>query len=88
MANTGGLCLQVILYLFQTGLWGEGSLLRHLKPYQYTLSHEQSPLNELNFDVVTLPADLRDGLRLCKLTEILTGMRLNYPGLAATVGIP
>lgn len=67
------LWLQVVCALFQTGLRGEGSLLHHLKSYQYTLDHQQSPLHELDFGVVNLSTDLSDGLRLCKLAEILTG---------------
>lgn len=74
--DTGLFWLQVVWALFQTGLWGEGSLLRHLKPYQYTLAHQQSPLHELDFGVVSLSTDLRDGLRLCKLSEILTGAQI------------
>ena len=59
--------------LFQTGLRGEGSLLHHLKAYNYRLAHQQSPVHELDFGVASLAGDLRDGLRLCKLADRLSG---------------
>lgn len=64
---------QVVGTLFQTGLRGEGNLLHRLKAYHYRLGHQQSPVHELDFGVASLAGDLRDGLRLCKLVEKLTG---------------
>lgn len=65
--------MQVVGTLFGTGLLGEGNILHHLRHCAYKLTHEQSPLHELDFAVSSLAADLGDGLRLCKLAEKLTG---------------
>lgn len=76
-------CSQVIGSLFQTGLRGEGNLLHHLKAYQYRVVHQQSPVHELDFGVGALAGDLRDGLRLCKLAEKLTGTSWRFSVVAA-----
>lgn len=41
----------------------------------YMVSYKQSPLTEYPFTISNLASDLRDGLRLCRLAEILTGRR-------------
>ena len=58
-------------------MFGEGDVLRHLGQLGYRLSHEQDPLAEFDFALTNLAVDLRDGLRLCKVTELLTGRHMN-----------
>ena len=52
---------------------GEGAVLRHLKSLGFRLQHQQSALHEFDFSVGCLAVDLRDGIRLCKLMELLAG---------------
>lgn len=54
-------------------LVGEGNLLRHLDLLGYKLSYRQSPLAEYPYRVGNLAVDLRDGLRLVRAAELLTG---------------
>ena len=54
-------------------MFGEGDLLRHLSQLTYKLVYHQDPLAEFDFSLVTMSSDLKDGLRLCKLAEVLTG---------------
>lgn len=54
-------------------MFGEGDLLRHLSQLTYKLMYHQDPLAEFDFSLVSMSSDLKDGLRLCKLAEVLTG---------------
>lgn len=57
-------------------MFGEGDLLRHLSQLTYKLMYHQDPLAEFDFSLVSMSSDLKDGLRLCKLAEVLTGKNL------------
>lgn len=50
---------------------GIGNLTKHLAQVGVSVSFEQNPLDELEFSVSNLAIDLRDGVRLGKLAEIL-----------------
>lgn len=52
---------------------GEGNVLRHLELLGYRLGYSQSALMEYPFAISNLAVDLRDGLRLIKVAEVLTG---------------
>jgi abnormal spindle-like microcephaly-associated protein len=65
--------LQVVSEFLQQRLVGEGNVLRHLELLGYRLGYAQSPLLEYPFAVSNLAVDLRDGLRLMKVAEVLTG---------------
>lgn len=56
-------------------LVGEGNVLRHLELLGFRLGYTQSPLMEFPFAVSNLAVDMRDGLRLIKVAEALTGVR-------------
>ena len=61
-------------------LKGEGDIVRHLSFLGYTLNYEQTPVSEFDFSVKDIAVDLRDGLRLCKLIDILrSGSNSSYP---------
>jgi len=53
-------------------LKGEGDVIRHLSMLGYVVSCIQSPFAEFDFHVDNLATDLRDGVRLQRLTEILS----------------
>lgn len=50
---------------------GEGDVLRHLRFLGYKLRYKQELVDEYDFRVTNLAVDLRDGLRLGKITELL-----------------
>ncbi|XP_064648823.1 abnormal spindle-like microcephaly-associated protein homolog [Lineus longissimus] len=53
-------------------LSGEGDLTKHLSYLRYNVSHVQTALEEYDFAVTNLALDLRDGLRLTRVVEMLT----------------
>ena len=65
--------LQMLEHLLNGRLAGEGSLARHLRQMGYELQHSQAPRAEFDCSLQHLSVDLRDGIRLCKLAEGLTG---------------
>jgi abnormal spindle-like microcephaly-associated protein len=52
-------------------LSGEGDIEKHLRQLRFRVEHEQSILSEVHFSVTNLAVDLRDGVRLAKLAEIV-----------------
>ena len=52
-------------------LSGEGDILRHLSLLGYTLTYKQTLLDEFDYKVDNLASDLRDGIRLCRLVELM-----------------
>lgn len=65
--------VQIIGNLLNGRMAGEGNLMRHLAQLSYKLHYIQDPLADFDFTLTSLAAELRDGLRLCKLAEVLTG---------------
>ena len=59
--------------LLEGRLLGTGNVARRLSTLGFPLRFEQSALHEFDFSVNVLAVDLRDGIRLCKLTAMLTG---------------
>ncbi|CAM9214746.1 unnamed protein product, partial [Phaeothamnion confervicola] len=52
-------------------LRGEGDLVRHLGKAGYAVPHRQTYIDEFDYRVVNLAVDLRDGVRLARLGEVL-----------------
>ncbi|KAL9107653.1 MAG: hypothetical protein Q9227_007460 [Pyrenula ochraceoflavens] len=48
-----------------------GDIVRPLMHLDYTVSHMQYPLEEYNYPIENLATDLRDGVRLTRLVELL-----------------
>ena len=71
-------------------LSGEGNIVRHLlHACKYRVFHTQKPLDEYDFTVENLAIDLRDGVRLVRVTEVLTGdtlrnlsRKIRYPAVS------
>ena len=57
----------------QASTYGTGDVLRHISHMGYKLYHAQEPIREYDFTVRNLSTDLRDGVRLCRLVEVLGG---------------
>ena len=69
----------VLLQLARDLLSGVGDLCRVMNTMGCGVSVEQTPLEEFQLRVRDLADDLRDGVRLCKLAEILTRAPLRQP---------
>ena len=54
-------------------LSGEGDIIRHLGLLGYNVKHKQNILDEFDYTVKNLASDLRDGVRLCRLIEMMLG---------------
>jgi len=52
-------------------LSGDGDIEKHLRQLRFRVEHEQSILSEVDFSVTNLAVDLRDGVRLAKLVDIV-----------------
>ena len=48
-----------------------GHILRMLRRFDYILTHKQTAIDEYNFAIKNLAVDLRDGVRLVKVMEII-----------------
>ena len=59
-------------YFCKEFLKGEGDLVRHLSTMQYNVSFVQTYIDEFDYTVTNLAIDLRDGVRLARLIELLT----------------
>jgi abnormal spindle-like microcephaly-associated protein len=61
-----------------------GDIGKHLRRLGYVLTHKQTYLDEYNFAFKNLAIDLRDGVRLTKLMEVI----LLREDLAALLRVP
>ena len=76
-----------ILILFAKDyLAGEGDVTKHLAYMGYVVHTKQTKLDEFDFAVTNIKTDLRCGIRLTKLAELLTGAevvaRLRVPAVS------
>lgn len=63
--------LQLLTSMLNPVLDGESDILRALSRQGYRLRHVQHPKSELDWGVASLATDLRDGMRLCRLADVL-----------------
>jgi len=54
-------------------MFGEANIIKHLSRLGINVTYEQKLIDEIDFDVVHLASDIRDGVRLVRLVEILQG---------------
>lgn len=50
-----------------------GDVTKHLGYLGVRFSFQQAAIEEFDYAVTQLSADLKDGIRLCRLAELLTG---------------
>ncbi|XP_035795559.1 protein abnormal spindle-like [Anopheles albimanus] len=62
---------EVLVRFSSTLVAGIGDITKHLKRIGYTLSHRQSYLDEYHYAFENLAIDLRDGVRLTRVMEII-----------------
>jgi abnormal spindle-like microcephaly-associated protein len=63
---------EIILTFCRCIMRGEGDVIRHLSLLGYTVSFAQSFIDEFDYTVKNLAVDLRDGVRLARLMELIT----------------
>ena len=63
---------EVLIRLCRDFLSAEGDIIKHLSRIGITVSYEQKAVDEVDYTVENLAVDLRDGVRLGRVTEILT----------------
>lgn len=74
-------------------LAGQGNISRRLQSItKSVLSYVQYPLDNFNYQISNLAVDLRDGIRLTKLVEILSGkekysQQLRWPAASISLRI-
>ena len=62
----------IIAAFCRTFLRGEGDIIRHLNLLGYNLQFSQTYVHEFDYNVRNLALDLRDGVRIARLFELLT----------------
>ena len=63
---------EVLIQLCRDFLSSEGDIIKHLSRLGVKVSYKQSAIDEVDYTVNNLAVDLRDGVRLGRVTEILT----------------
>ena len=67
---------QATQHFLRGRMHGEGDTMRHLAGMGFRLKYEQDPRTEFDFAVANLGVDLRSGVRLLRIAELLTGATL------------
>lgn len=65
---------EMLLRFAKDFLAGEGNVHRHLSLLGYEVAYVQRPIDEFDFAISNIRVDLRDGVRLCRLVEVLAGL--------------
>ena len=58
-------------------LSGEGDVIKHLAYLGYEVKHKQTALDEFDYAVTNISSDLRCGLRLTKVAELITRTQMS-----------
>lgn len=61
----------ILIRLCRDFLSSEGDIVKHLSRIGITVSYMQAPIDEVDYTVNNFAVDLRDGVRLGRITEIL-----------------
>ncbi|XP_035738525.1 protein abnormal spindle-like isoform X1 [Vespa mandarinia] len=63
----------ILLAFSREVLSGIGDLTKVLRSYEYVVSYKQTYLDEFDYAVTSIQNDLRDGVRLCRVMELISG---------------
>ena len=66
----------VLLFICRNFLKAEGDFTKHLSRLGIKVQYQQEAVDEIDFSVTNLRVDLNDGVRLTRMTELLTGVTL------------
>ena len=79
---------EMLLTFSKEFLQGEGDVTKHLAYMGYTVKHKQTKLDEFDYAVTNFRTDLRCGLRLARVAELLTGSvlaaQMRVPAISRT----
>ncbi|KAL6258750.1 hypothetical protein P5V15_010699 [Pogonomyrmex californicus] len=75
---------EILLSFSREVLSGIGDVTRVLRGHDYVLTHRQTYIEEYDYAVTNIRCDLRDGVRLCRAMELITGI----PGLTQRCRVP
>ncbi|XP_011883068.1 PREDICTED: protein abnormal spindle [Vollenhovia emeryi] len=64
---------EILLSFSRELLSGIGDVTRLLRVHDYVLTHRQTYIEEYDYAVMNIRHDLRDGVRLCRAMELITG---------------
>merc|ERR1712227_246764 len=64
---------ELLLQFAKDYLAGEGDITKHLAYMDYVVFHKQTKLDEFDFAVTSIKTDLRCGVRLARVAELLAG---------------
>ncbi|XP_034952055.1 protein abnormal spindle [Chelonus insularis] len=64
---------EILLTFSRLVLSGIGDITKVLRTHNYIVSHKQTCLDEYDYAVKNLCTDLRDGVRLCRVMELIIG---------------
>ncbi|CAK1595962.1 unnamed protein product [Parnassius mnemosyne] len=62
---------EIIIRFTRELIAGIGDITKHLRPLGYVVCHKQSYLDEFKYAVHNIATDIRDGVRLTKVVEII-----------------
>ena len=65
----------ILLTFSREILSGIGDITKVLRSHKYVVQHKQTYLDEFDYAVNDMSSDLRDGVRLCRAMELITGKR-------------
>lgn len=65
----------ILLTFSREVLSGIGDVTKVLRSHGYVVTHKQTYLDEFDYAVKDMSSDLRDGVRLCRAMELITGKR-------------
>lgn len=63
----------ILLAFSRAVLSGIGDITKVLRSYEYVVSYKQTYLDEFDYAVTSIRTDLRDGVRLCRVMELISG---------------
>ncbi|XP_036149529.1 protein abnormal spindle isoform X2 [Monomorium pharaonis] len=66
---------EILLSFSRELLSGIGDVTKLLRGHGYVLTHRQTYIEEYDYAVVNIRCDLRDGVRLCRAMELISGVR-------------
>jgi len=66
----------MIRQFLKGSLFGEGDTVKQLEYMGYTLTYEQGVVHEFDYRTNNLSVDFKDGIRSCKLAEVLLGKQV------------
>lgn len=66
---------EILLSFSRELLSGIGDITKLLRSYDYVLIYRQTFIEEYDYAVIDIRRELRDGVRLCRVVELITGIR-------------